>query len=154
MEGCDKVFLSPNCMGSHARVHQQDRDELVCKYEGCGKMFSKVCRLKLHMRCHTGEKPYQCRFDVSNTFLPFLLLNSYFWYTFLVHLVTWICQIKEKATLDSELKVPDTYLEFKVSYWLFIIFLYLMLKLILSIGSLGDTKNVQYYPSWYQKYSE
>ena len=51
-------------MGSHTRVHQQDRD-LTCKVTGCGKVFDKLCRLKQHMRSHTGEKPYVCGMQVS-----------------------------------------------------------------------------------------
>ncbi|XP_064635342.1 zinc finger protein ZXDC-like [Lineus longissimus] len=60
IEGCDKTFYSPNCMGSHARVHQHEQN-LVC--ESCGKKFDKLCRLKQHVRMHTGEKPYPCTFE-------------------------------------------------------------------------------------------
>ncbi|KAK3608516.1 hypothetical protein CHS0354_010370 [Potamilus streckersoni] len=63
VDGCDKVFFSANCMGSHPRVHQQDLRELTCTFEGCGRIFDKVCRLKQHMRSHTGEKPYVCGYE-------------------------------------------------------------------------------------------
>ncbi|KAL3841389.1 hypothetical protein ACJMK2_019541 [Sinanodonta woodiana] len=63
VDGCDKVFFSANCMGSHPRVHQQDLRELTCMFEGCGRIFDKVCRLKQHMRSHTGEKPYVCGYE-------------------------------------------------------------------------------------------
>ena len=81
MEGCNKMFFSPHCMGSHTRVHQQDRD-LTCKFEGCGKVFDKLCRLKQHMRSHTGEKPYICNVDVSAFY--FLGLFSRLWVDHLI----------------------------------------------------------------------
>ncbi|XP_013396692.1 zinc finger protein ZXDC [Lingula anatina] len=61
-EGCNKTFFSLSCMGSHKRVHLQDRD-LTCHFEGCGRVFDKLCRLKQHERMHTGEKPYVCPVD-------------------------------------------------------------------------------------------
>ncbi|XP_061180874.1 zinc finger protein 292-like [Saccostrea echinata] len=62
VDGCDKTFFSPHCMGSHPRTHQQDRD-FRCNYEGCTKVYSTACRLKQHMRSHTGEKPFVCYFE-------------------------------------------------------------------------------------------
>nr|KAG5689891.1 hypothetical protein BaRGS_023639 [Batillaria attramentaria] len=60
----DPVFFSPNSMGSHARIHDKDRPQVLrCEFEGCGKEFDRLCRLKQHVRQHTGEKPYICHFE-------------------------------------------------------------------------------------------
>ncbi|KAK1794406.1 hypothetical protein P4O66_011283 [Electrophorus voltai] len=41
------------------RVNQQGREERHgCLL--CGKTFSRVGNLRIHQRCHTGEKPYGC----------------------------------------------------------------------------------------------
>lgn len=60
--GCEKVFFSSGCMGSHMKVHRQNLDDLRCKHPGCGKQFTKLCRLRQHQQQHTGEKPYMCDF--------------------------------------------------------------------------------------------
>ncbi|XP_015919836.1 zinc finger protein 624 [Parasteatoda tepidariorum] len=62
-ELCGKQYYSANCIASHLRTHQYNEDDFKCPFQGCGKVYDKICRLKQHIRHHTGDRPYICPAD-------------------------------------------------------------------------------------------
>lgn len=61
---CGKPYYSSNSMNAHVRSHEHKEEEVRCQWAGCGKLFDKPCRLRAHMRSHTGDRPYSCDFEV------------------------------------------------------------------------------------------
>lgn len=59
--GCIKSFFLLASLTAHARTHSYKESELRCP--NCGKVFEQPCRLKEHLRQHTGQKPYLCTFE-------------------------------------------------------------------------------------------
>lgn len=57
---CGKQYYSANCIASHYRTHQYNEDDFKCPFQGCGKVYDKICRLRQHIRHHTGDRPYTC----------------------------------------------------------------------------------------------
>nr|CAD7590088.1 unnamed protein product [Timema genevievae] len=62
-QDCGKYYYSANALNSHYRIHQHKEEELRCQWGTCNKLFDQPCRLKAHMRSHTGDKPYSCLFE-------------------------------------------------------------------------------------------
>uniref|UniRef100_A0A8C8AYP9 C2H2-type domain-containing protein n=1 Tax=Otus sunia TaxID=257818 RepID=A0A8C8AYP9_9STRI len=45
------------------RAHFREQEQFSCSFPGCNKQYDKACRLKIHMRSHTGERPFICDFE-------------------------------------------------------------------------------------------
>lgn len=54
--GCEKTFITFSALFSHNRTHFREMAQFTCTYPGCDKRYDKACRLKIHLRSHTGEK--------------------------------------------------------------------------------------------------
>ena len=58
-KGCLRVYQSLDTLNRHMKTHSNDRKHR-CVH--CGKEFSFTHHLKEHIRVHTGEKPYVCKY--------------------------------------------------------------------------------------------
>ncbi|KAB0402123.1 hypothetical protein E2I00_014172, partial [Balaenoptera physalus] len=52
--GCEKTFITVSALFSHNRAHFREQELFSCSFPGCSKQYDKACRLKIHLRSHTG----------------------------------------------------------------------------------------------------
>ena len=60
-EICGKRFVEKSDVAKHMRLsHMPVEKKQICPH--CSKAFRTPAQLKIHIRLHTGEKPYKCEF--------------------------------------------------------------------------------------------
>ena len=57
---CDKVFSTTINLRNHKLTVHEKKFPYKCPYQNCDKQYSIAARLKVHLRSHLGEKPFQC----------------------------------------------------------------------------------------------
>lgn len=73
---CEMSFSQKSHMVRHVRVCHENIRDLICTVQGCNKRFPDQYRLRDHLRCHTGEKPFWCE-KCNSSFSTSAILKSH-----------------------------------------------------------------------------
>ncbi|XP_055541576.1 zinc finger protein 62 homolog [Wyeomyia smithii] len=57
---CGKDFETPGELTQHMTLHHPNTALINKHCNQCGKVFSRQSYLKIHMLCHTGDRPHKC----------------------------------------------------------------------------------------------
>lgn len=57
---CDKRIVGVEKMLLHIQEHIYEKNNMICPVLKCGKSFKNPGDFKLHLKAHTGHKPYKC----------------------------------------------------------------------------------------------
>ena len=74
---CGKSFKGH--IRDHMRTHAEDRDEKPFGCSQCGARFNQRSQLTVHMRVHTGERPYSCKICSRYVLYFFCVKSLYCW---------------------------------------------------------------------------
>ncbi|KAM6326418.1 zinc finger and BTB domain-containing protein 38 isoform 1-T1 [Podargus strigoides] len=102
-ELCERDQSSTAEIQEHVHWHVAPSKPYIC--ELCQKQFQSPSTLKMHMRCHTGEKPYTCKTCGKSFSVPGNLQKHE-----RIHLGVkdFVCQYCNKAfTLNETLKIHE-----------------------------------------------
>eukprot|EP01083_Nonionella_stella_P114270 337671_1 len=69
---CESIY-KPRSKSTNSKLNEQKRSHKIksckCPYTTCDKVFHCQAQLKIHVRTHTGERPYKCSYaDCSKAF--------------------------------------------------------------------------------------
>ena len=57
---CSKLFSTNGNLKNHIMTIHKNIRPYKCSYTGCNKEYSNKSRLEVHIRTHTGARPYVC----------------------------------------------------------------------------------------------